>query len=403
MKIKPTQWLPTILVFLIILLASLDTQGKLIPQRDPRAGVLDASLVAIVKQQTKDQFQIEEVFLGESNPEDIIQLSGFRLFTYQNYGPDIVEPISPDTRILLFLQHKKDDMNAWEVTAYGYCFFWVHNLDKVNDLRKMATDTVALRKSWEAARDIPDGRMRVEALWPYLWNNDRYFQRQTKAELEKTESVAGDYIAQQFELMDFGQHATLVRDLGKYGSSYAHDVLLMHLKKMQQDYEKFLAKKGPDAKKLIEEWSNAPNEIKDIYGELFYGAEGLSTFKNPADLPYIRQLAQWAIKYRFKQVCDAALRAFQEMPEKDNLPVIDAIWSEYSVRQWEGNRMSSHEVVEALGTHKYPETVPILAPFLKDSFMGEAAHEALTEIVGKDLGKKPQAWLDWYATQKEKK
>lgn len=389
---------------LFIILALPDTSSaKLIPRRDPRAGVLDANLVVLVKQEVSDQFQIEEVYLGESKPGDVINLPGFKLFTYQQYGPDIIEPITPDTRILFFLEHKEGDMSAWGITAYGYCFFWVHNLDKVDDLRKMARDSLALRTSWEAARDQPDERSRVEALWPFLWNNDGYFLRHTEAELKKVGSVAGDYIAQQFYAMTHNQRMELVRELGFYASSYSRQVLLKHLKKVQHTYETFLEQHGPNAKSLIEDWNTAPDEIKNIYGELHYGLAGLAKFKDRSDLPYIRELALWAIRYRFKQTCDAALEAFESMPDRANLPVIDSIWSEFSVRPYRGNELTSWEVVRALHAHIYPEAVPLLVRFLDDRQTKQQAREALKEIAGIDMGKDPKAWLDWYRVQEREK
>ena len=397
---KQARWFSMITFLILFLLLAQDSDAKLVPRRDPRAGILDASLVTLVKHEENDRFLVEEVFLGESNPGDIIMLPDFKLFTYQQYGPDLIEPITPDTRILLFLQPKKEAPNAYEITAYGYCFFWVHDLNKVDDLRRMAKNTVELRKSWEAARNIPDESMRVEALWPYLWNDDGYFLRHTEAELEKTGAVAGDYIAQQFETLPHDQRMELVRKLGTYRSSYSHDVLIGHLKKMQQVYERFLVKHGPDAKSLIDELNTAPNEVKEIYGELYYGLAGLATFKDPSDLAYIRELALWAVKYRFKQTCDAALEAFQSMPDKANLSIIDSIWSEFSVRQHVGNEMTAWEVVRALHSHTYPESVPLLVGFLDDQHARQEAREALTAIVGKDLGKYPKAWLDWYKTQK---
>jgi hypothetical protein len=398
-----TAWFLSVLSSLILLVLPNTSNAKLIPRRDPRAGVLDANHVVLVKQEVSDQFQIEEVYLGDSKPGDIINLPGFKLFTYQQYGPDIVEPITPDTRILLFLKHKEEDMSAWEITAYGYCFFWVHSLDKVYDLRKMARDSVALRKSWEVARDQLDERSRVEALWPFLWNNDGYFLRHTEAELKKVGPVAGDYIAQQFDAMTHDQRMELVRELGDYASSYSRQALLKHLKKLQQTHEKFLEQQGPNAKNLIEDWNTAPDEIKNIYGELYYGLAGLAKFKDQSDLPYIRELALWAVRYRFKQTCDAALEAFESMPDRSNLPVIDSIWNEFTVRPYHGNELTSWEVVRALHAHIYPEAVPLLVRFLDDRHTEQEAREALKEIAGIDAGKNPRAWLDWYKAQKQEK
>src|SRR5512138_486610 len=79
---------------LLIFAASENTYAKLCLGRDPRAGVLDAEVVAIVKQAAGDFFEVVETFFGDSIVGDIIQLPDFKLATCQQYGPDLVEPIT---------------------------------------------------------------------------------------------------------------------------------------------------------------------------------------------------------------------------------------------------------------------------------------------------------------------
>jgi hypothetical protein len=338
--------------------------------------------------------------LGPKKAGDVIKLPGFRLYTVQERGPEKVEPITPQTRILLFLKPKEKDPDALEVTSYGYCFFWVHKPGKVSDLRRIAEEAVGLRKSWEKARDIRDERARVEALWPYLWNHGRSFLDHTRKELQKTGAVAGDYIAERLPDLTHGQRMTLLPNLGAYGGERLHAVLIAHLKQQRRLYEAFLAFHGPDGKAIIEDWNNAPDEIKSIWGELYYGLGGLATFRDRKDLEIVREYALWAVDHRFKQTCDAALSAFRAMPHEANLPVIDAIWREFSSKPYPGNPLSPFDVTRALRTHKFPETVPLLAQLLDNKVAGTEARAFLTEIVGEDLGADVSAWLEWYAPHK---
>jgi len=383
-------------VLLLFLLLAQPCNAKVIPVRDPRAGVLDSSDVVIVSQVEKDHFQIEEIFLGEANIGDILYLPNFRLFTYQQYGADIVEPITPDTRILLFLKHAKDDLAAWEITAYGYCFFWVHSLSKVPELRKKAADAVALREAWEAARDVPDEQLRVKALWPYLWNQDRLFCDHTKKELQKIRPAAGDYIASQFALLDKSQLMTLIRDIGLYGGEQLHQVMVEFLRARQQQFEKSLVQTGPRAE-LYKYNREIPDLAVDIAGEIFYGLEGLASFKDSNDNAYIRELALWASKRHLEQPCWAALRIFSSIPDKENLPIIEAIWNAFPSAT---NNLVRFTTVMCLQTHKYLEAVPLLVRLLDSKDTRESAHDILSEIAGKDLGEDPRAWMDWYKTQK---
>jgi len=370
-----------------------ESSARAVPQRSAREGVLDASLVSIVRPETQDWFRIEDVFLGDQSAGDSINVPGFKLYTIQQHGPDLVESMTPDTHILLFLKSKE---NGWEVTYYGYCFFWRHEPEKAPELRAIAEETVSLRRAWEAARDTTDERLKVEALWPYLWGQGASFLEHTERELQKIGPVAGDYIAQKFETMTHSQLTTLMPDLGAYGSELSRQALIERLKSRRRLYESFLAERGAGAERLIEDWNHAPEEIKEIYGELYYGLAGLGSFKDRNDLPFVRELALWAVGYRFKQTCDAALTAFRDMPDEANLPVINAIWREFSARQKTGDNMSSIDVVRTLKTHVYPAAVPLLVSFLKDAHAGSEARGALAQIVGQNLGANPDDWLNWY-------
>lgn len=386
-------------VGLTILLLSGSAYAKLVPARDPRAGVLDSSLIVLVKEERESFFQVEEVFLGDGNVGDVISLPGFRLFTYQNYGADLVEPITPDTRILLFLQPAKDEPGKYEVTAYGYCFFWVHDLNKVDDLRKIANDAVALRKAWETARDNPDGEARVKALWPYLWEPQGYFYQHTHEELQKAGVIAGDFIASQFEALDIDQRAMIIRDLGLIGGEKLHEVLASYMRTQQTSFEKFLVK--PLSKKAYEKYnSEVPDRTLDTDGELFYALEGLASFKQAVDLPYIRRLALWAVNYQMEQTCAAALEVFHDWPDQENLAVIAAIAKKFSPHSQD---ISPRDITRCLESHHYVDAMPLLVALLEDKEAGGDAREILSGIVGKDLGAKPKPWLDWYRSQKSPK
>jgi hypothetical protein len=94
-----------------VLFASLPCDAKVIPRRDPLDGAIDATLIAIVKQQSPDTFRIEETFPGSASVGDILLLPGFRLAVEDTSvfirGMESIEPIYNTTRILLFLKPAK--------------------------------------------------------------------------------------------------------------------------------------------------------------------------------------------------------------------------------------------------------------------------------------------------------
>jgi len=142
-----------------------------------------------------------------------------------------------------------------------------------------------------------------------------------------------------------------------------------------------------------------PDEAADIYGVFYEGFTGLAGFRDRSDLPFIWEAARWGLKYRFKQLDDAALGAFAEMPEKENLGIIEAIWNSYSTKPFVGNELHHSDIIRMLSTHRFPETIPLMARFVNSCFMREAARQFLVKKTRIDLGDE-RRWLDWYETHK---
>ena len=389
-----------LLVLCCLLVCSRVSFAKLVAARDYRNGILDAELVVIVSQESPSSFRVQEEFLGSANKGDFIELPGFRLFTEQQYGPDIVEPITPNTRILLFLRHKKDMSAAWEPTYFGYSFFWVQNPEQVPELRKTAEQAVALRRRWEEAANTPDPLHRAEALWPFLSMRDHgpSFLEHTKSALQKIAPISGDYFAEHFDDMPHWNRMDLFKDAGAYGGDKLHQKLTNHIKAQQEFYESSVSTYKLNDHNALARWNTMPDSVKDSYGDIYYGLAGLGSFQRRDDLPLIRDIARWAVEYGMEQACEAALDAFRTMPDKDNLPVISLIWKKFPLGSGEGDEIVHHDVIQTLCAHKYVQTVPLLAPFVTDGFAGAEAQAALTAIVGQDLGEKPEPWLAWYKT-----
>ena len=197
MRTKRSLWVAGLLASL---LSGEAVSGRIVPRRDARQGVLDAQLVVIVSQRAGEEYQIEEVFWGDARVGDSLLLPDFRLATKQGFSPDLIDPISANTRILLFLRHKAGGSNTWEPTDHGYCYFWAQEPGRVFELRAIAQQAVGLRKRWEDAASIPDPQKRVEALWPFLrlMEYGPEFFRRTREELRRIGPVAGDYFAEHF-------------------------------------------------------------------------------------------------------------------------------------------------------------------------------------------------------------
>jgi hypothetical protein len=270
----------------------------------------------------------------------------------------------------------------------------------VSQLWQTAEQAVALRQRWEQAANISGLRQRAEALWPFLSTQDygADISEHTKSALQKIAPVSGDYFAEHFDDMPHWSRMDLFKDAGAYGGDKLHLKLTNYVKTQEERYERSVRTYKLNEQNVLDRWNTMPESVKDIYGDIYYGLAGLASFQRRDDLPVIREIARWAVKYGLEQPCEAALDAFRTMPDKDNLPVISLIWKKFPLGSGEGDEIFHIEIIRTLCAHRYVQTVPLLAPFVTDGFAGGEARSALTGIVGQDLGEKPEAWLAWYKT-----
>jgi hypothetical protein len=387
------------LCLLLISLISCDVFARLVAKKNPLDGVLDAELVAIVERSASgapDLFTVDEVFLGTAKPGDSIELEGFKLARLQQYGPDIVEPITRNTRILVFLNRKEDAPTVWEPTYFKTSYFWVHRPEEVGFLRAAAEHAVQLRKKWRTAADLSDPEARVAALWPFLSLRTygvRFVER-TTAELKAANPVSGQYLAAHLESMSHNDRMQILGDAGEYGSEELHMQLVGLVKNEMSRYEAYVKEIRVLPKDV--NWNTMPEAITDTQGELYYSTAALGNFRERSDLPMLRTIAFWSAKYHREQVADAVVDDFRDMPDPANLPGIEAILREFLPGRQPGIWNVAIDAERSLCQHHYPGAVPLLAPFLTDDFAGHETEICLTEIVGQDLGSTPKAWMDWY-------
>ena len=72
-------YLQGFVLFLTAFVSQATSNAKLIPRRDPLDGALDATLIVIMRPQSQDMFQVEEVFLGDAIRGQSLTLPGFKL------------------------------------------------------------------------------------------------------------------------------------------------------------------------------------------------------------------------------------------------------------------------------------------------------------------------------------
>lgn len=354
---------------------------------NPRNGALDATAIVVVRRQD-DAWRVTESLLGEHDVDAVLRLTDLQLERRDRLTRQ--QPVTEQTRVLVLLgpdRHRNGDLR---VSYHGSCFARVEDEADVAQLRKISRDVLELRQEWNDALALKRHEDRVRALWPYVWDGGIVVPRRTADELKKLAPVSGNYIASQFGNLSHSQRMTLLSDANEYGGDQLHKLVIAHLNSLQDEYNTWLAEDGAGVD--TDDWKVLPERAKEMRGELYYGLHGLAGFRNRDDLPFIRDLATWALKHRLKQTCEAALTAFRHMPDRSNLPLIAGIWSEFDQRPYEGNPLSAFDITRTLRGHRFPATVPILAAFLDCEDVGTEARAFLAEIVGRDLG--PDA-ADW--------
>lgn len=398
----------TAFIFCILLSCRHYADAAAMPWVDPQ-DALNASCAVIMKStDKKNVFCITEVLLKDKQYPvkngDTITLPHFTLRRGQQIGSDVTKPITSQTRILLYLQRDPKDLADWKITQSGLAFFWVNGPHLTGILQHIAHQAIDIRSQWIAALNTSRPKQRVKALWSFLKSYHGRFDWGTQAQLRKIGTPAGDYIASHFETLGNDNRDMFMYDLAKYKSERLHLAVLQYMKKRQQDYEDFLIQHKITDKMYFDHWDKLPEKVKDISSDISYGLNGLAGNRDRHDLPYIHGLALWAVKHRFIYTCKAAFYAFRMMPDKANLPIISTIWKEFSTHQNPDRKIAPWDMFEVLQDYKFPETVPLLTQFLtsKDRDDASQAETSLREIVGKDLGKSPKPWLDWYKKQEAK-
>ena len=381
--------------------------AKILPRRDPLDGALDATAIVIVSRQVGQTFRVEETFLGDATVGDSLSLPGFELKVADETsfiaGVERIEPIQPNKRILVFL---KPAGSGWAVAGAGNCYFWSDDPNKLNSLRQMAKEALDLRAAWNAARNLPNERERVKALWPFLWGYRGSCYHQTLPILHEIGPVAGEFIAAKLPGLDRNAKERMLWDAPAYHSEILHQIVIRELHSQMAKWDDASRRTGwvhydqSDPPGRIHYSVPRPEDAdadnaSAIYGALYQGFGALAHIADRKDLPCIREAAAWGIQRRFKQLDDAALEAFRAMPEKENLPLIEAIWGEYSRRPFEGNALQPYDVMKTLNAHRYQEAIPMMAQFVSVGFAQDMARRFLVEMTGENFGGDTAAWLSW--------
>ena len=111
------------LLALALVAMPLFSEAKAIPRRDPLDGALSATLIVIVRQQSPGLLVVEESFYGDAERGQLLKVPNFQLRVEDETagigGDERIEPITKNTRILVFLKPLSKLDETWQVDAFG--------------------------------------------------------------------------------------------------------------------------------------------------------------------------------------------------------------------------------------------------------------------------------------------
>jgi hypothetical protein len=222
--------------------------------------------------------------------------------------------------------------------------------------------------------------------------------RRAEEVLKHTAPVSGDYFAEHFDELPHDQRMDLLRDAGEYSGDKLHETVKEFISEQEEIFDDYASAHALAGELNQEQWYSMPPAVTATTGYVYYGAAGLAKFHRRGDLRLFREIAIWGIKFAMDQPSEAALDAFRDTPDEENLPVLAAIRERFKRGTFgritdSPDGLLKHETLQALETHIYVKSIPQLVPFLKDDGFGDEAENALTKIVGRDLGQKPGPWL----------
>lgn len=58
--------------------------------------------------------------------------------------------------------------------------------------------------------------------------------------------------------------------------------------------------------------------------------------------------------------------------------------------------------MKTLAVHRFPEAIPLMAPFVNADFAQDIARTFLVEMTGVDFGGNSSLWLNWYRSNKRR-
>lgn len=157
--------------------------------------------------------------------------------------------------------------------------------------------------------------------------------------------------------------------------------------------------KGRD---VIARWNNGtPEEVKDLYGVMYYGLAAIRSFGDKADTPYFRGLVPFLLANDLAQCVEECVYAMRQNPARENIPVLNAIWEDYKSHRYpsdDSRTLLPIYLANALAAQNDVATIPTLLDLLGDRLARDSALAALRQLTKEDF-RTDAEWKSWYASR----
>jgi len=347
---------------LLVLCIAAPALAETAPRQDPDDAVFTATEVVIVAPDKPHTFRVERSYRGDLAIGSKIDLPTFELESWGMWQNRQSETMTADTRILMFLRPDAKNPAAHEITDWGDAFFF-RDVAQVDELDEMAKHALGRHKKWQDARDLVDPAERIRALLSFLLDIEpkrkqqlaacehfqaardprepgnhiralppRFFdpvnscERLTREELAKLTPAPADYVASL--LAGPTPRDCLLVGVCGLRSPKSHAAMIAAVDVARQRVEKYLAArelKVPDAKA---NWSDVAEEVIDNYSIIYYGLHALASFRDPADMPYLRSLVPFLLASDCQQALRECILAMVDNPSPENTAVLISIWED---------------------------------------------------------------------------
>ncbi|HEX4145094.1 MAG TPA: hypothetical protein VHY91_16425 [Pirellulales bacterium] len=361
--------------------------------------IFSATHVVILSPDKPHRFKVERSYRGDLAVGSTIDLPTFEPVRDNHWGEREPLPLTANTRILLFLRRAGENPPAFTYTPGGWAYYFC-NVDEIDEFDRIAAKALAVYKTWQDARDLPDPSERIRALFPYVLEttHTRFREGLAVAELARLGPASGDYLVSLLPDATARDRHELLWRIGDLQSPRAHAAAVAEVDLAQRHIRDYLDSQGLEASVFETGPNRIPAEIRECYWNLGCALHSIYSFHDKDDTPYFRQLIPFLLAVGLESRVQDLVDAMKQSPAPASVPVLISIWNDYkSQGRPPGDEGSLPiKLAGALGAQKDRAAIPTLLEIVDRPTFALYACDALRQLNGKQFQTAAE-YKAWYA------